>query len=249
MSKSAKVHSGPILPLVDAEITAVEGRLAQLEAARGEVVLAALADGGDPAAVERLDAEVRGLQAKLHNLHAAAWAAHERDVRARADERARRQVYCWEAFKTGLEARDAAIARYCDAAAKLAAAFHDINELSGGLEILLPEGTRLPAGFTFYSGDVMVNGTSHPAPLEHLCAFELYRHSNITRPGQHGAELPGAKPFNMSTLYNSAAIEPWVDATARVSNFLADAVLRQIEQQREIDLEAIADVMRERKVA
>jgi hypothetical protein len=249
MSKSAKVHSGPYLPRVDAEIAAAEEKLAKLEAGRGEAVLAAMADGGDPAAVERLDVEVRGLQAKLHNLGAAAWAAHERDVRARSDERARRQVYCWEAFKTGLAARDEAVARYCDAAAQLAEAFHDILEFSAGLEILLPEGTRLPAGATAFSGEVMINGQAHPAPLEHLCAFELYRHSNITRPGQHAAALPGAKPFNLSTVYDSAAIEPWTAATVRVSNFLADAVLRQIEQQREIDLEAIADVMREKKVA
>lgn len=249
MGKSPKALSGPYFPRIEGEIAETEGRLARLEAGRGEAFLAVAADGVDATAIDRLDAEVRRLQAKLHNLRAAAWTAHERDVRARADERSRRQREALGAFKAGLAARDTAIARYCDAAAKLAAAFHEINELSAGLEILLPESTSFPAGMTPFSGEVLVNGQAHPVPLDHLFAVELHRFSGITRPGQHGSAVPGAKPLNISTVYNSAAIESWSEATVRVSAFLAGAVLRQIEQQSEIELEAIADVMKERKSA
>lgn len=240
-------ETAPLAPAVAVEIAAAENTLAELENCRGTAALSAMT-GGDTDVLAKLETDVAAIKTKLHNLRAAYRAACELDARHSAEALYRRQLSGLGAFEKALADRDAAVFQFCAAAKIAAESYRDIFELSDAVAVLLPEGTQLPSGFSAYTGEVQVDGRAQAAPLDHLAAHEFYRHSGITRPGQGGA-LPGSKPFSLSTLFRSDAIEPWEQSTRHLSAFLVDSVKNQIERDHQIELRAIEIATEEAKVA
>jgi len=232
---------GPLAPAVATEIEAAESALATLEAGRGSAALSAMT-GGDANAIAKLDAEAVSIRSKIFSLQAAFRAANELDARKAADVWYQRQLSDLGAFKAALTERDAAVTKFCDAIQIAAEAYRAIFELSDAVAVLLPEGTRLPSGFSAHHGEVRVDGQPQAAPIDHLASHEMFRWSGITRPGQTGA-LPGSKPFSLSTLFRADAIEPWDESSKRLSEYFVEAIRNQIELGHRAEVDAIDGAM------
>ncbi|WP_213740946.1 hypothetical protein [Bradyrhizobium sp. dw_411] len=235
--------SVPIAPTVAEEIANAERDLAALEAGRGAAALSAMTDGGDVNALAKLDAEAASIRTKIFNLQAAYRAANERDARQAAAAWYRQRLSELGTFEDALDRRTAAVGKFCDAIKVAAEAYRDILDLSDAVDVMLPQGTQLPSGFSAHHGEVRVDGQSHAAPLDHLAKFEMFRHSGITIPGEQSRALPGAEPFSVSTMFNSAAVEPWHESSKRLNKYLVEAVKNQIELGHQLEVEAIDEAM------
>lgn len=172
-------QGGQQAPAVAAEIAAAKSSLATLEAGRGAAALSAMTEGGDVSAIAKLDAEVTSLRTKLFNLQAAHRAASERDARHAADARYRQQQSDFGAFVAALAQKDAEVGKYCTAIKVAAESYRAIFELSAAVAALVPEACKFPSGFSAFAGQVEVDGRAQAAPLDHLAAHEMYRHSGI----------------------------------------------------------------------
>jgi hypothetical protein len=234
--------TAPLAPTVAEEIATAESDLQALEAGRGAVALAAMTDGGDVNAIAKLDAEAANIRARIFNLQAAYRAANERDARHAADAWYQRQIDSLGAFTAALAERDAAVTKFCSAIQIAAEAYREIFELSDAVAVLLPEGTHLPSGFSAHHGEVRVDNLPQAAPMDHLAGFEMYRHSGIERPGQAGA-MPGSRPFSLSSMFRSEAIEPWNESSKRLSEYFVEAVKNQIELGHRAEVDAIDGAM------
>jgi hypothetical protein len=224
----------PFAPVVAEQIAVAEAELAGLESRRGAAALAAMT-GGDGTALDRIDADVSAVKARLQNLRAAEVVAIDRDDRRAAHDRHRERIEGLAAFTAACARRDEAVEKYCSSVRIAAEALCDIHELSGAIEVLIPQGTRLPSGFSLFDAHLQIEGGGvQVAPISHIAAFELGRHHRAGQP-----KMPGSRMFSLSTSSNPSAVESWASASKHTSAFLVEALQNQIQRVREIELASI----------
>lgn len=221
----------PLAPVIGAKLLEAEQRLKGLEAKADEAALEAATDSnGARQRAEHLEKQIAAARAEVERLHRAHALAARRDSAASARGRVRAQRQRFEALKANAEARQQAAAELAGAIEVASAAYKRFLLATERMVNGLPEGLKWPSGYAM-----------HLSPAAGLVAAEMHRHGGVSRPGQQGFALPGAKPPHINFMFNPAAIEPIADVIGRSNDYL----LGSIEVQITLREQAAADIERE----